>query len=432
MLKTLITTAGLSLLALTAQAATTTVQPGVGTLQAAIDAAASGDTLVLTDGMYSAPGSNGTIYLKKGVTIRTTNKSEVATIVSDFRTDSNFPNTDSIVIQNIRFLDNVNLSDARSLQFLENDVALKNDHVTSVTLRVKNAPTVESEISVIGNKISANEVAITGAKARFAGNSVAYGDSGVSLSGSNEMHVLGNSLAQGSSSRSSVLVNGSKCYYLGNKLSSNNETNDNGTSLSMRCSNQSTVANNIFTLKNAELRSTLNSSILSISRSSYGLVKNNIFNVPKFRSRNSGDSVIRFSLTPALVYNNIFLGTERQLHNGNPEVEVRYNFCQNSGTHCKDAHASNIDGDPKFIAGSYRLDTDSAAIDAGHPDINYNDVDKTLADMGVYGGAFPIDQFDVQREAGRTEPYVYPLFDASSDIANGNLNVKIMGYARMQ
>jgi hypothetical protein len=52
--------------------ATTTVSPGAGTLQAALDAASAGDILELADGTYTGSGTN-VLQISKGVTIRAQN-----------------------------------------------------------------------------------------------------------------------------------------------------------------------------------------------------------------------------------------------------------------------------------------------------------------------------------------------------------------------
>ena len=46
------------------------VQPGSGTLQAALDGASDGDELVLANGTYTASGSNSLLTVNKSVTIR--------------------------------------------------------------------------------------------------------------------------------------------------------------------------------------------------------------------------------------------------------------------------------------------------------------------------------------------------------------------------
>ena len=46
------------------------VQPGAGTLQAALDAASNGDELVLANGTYTGSGSNGMLTIGKSITIR--------------------------------------------------------------------------------------------------------------------------------------------------------------------------------------------------------------------------------------------------------------------------------------------------------------------------------------------------------------------------
>ena len=55
--------------------ATTTVSPGAGTLQAAVNAASAGDTLVLADGDYTGSGTN-VLEISKDITIRAQNSGQ--------------------------------------------------------------------------------------------------------------------------------------------------------------------------------------------------------------------------------------------------------------------------------------------------------------------------------------------------------------------
>ena len=55
--------------------ATTTVSPGAGTLQAAVNAASAGDTLVLADGTYTGSGTN-VLEISKDITIRAQNSGQ--------------------------------------------------------------------------------------------------------------------------------------------------------------------------------------------------------------------------------------------------------------------------------------------------------------------------------------------------------------------
>ena len=49
------------------------VQPGAGTLQAALNAASAGDELVLADGIYSSNSGDNVVYIWKSITIRALN-----------------------------------------------------------------------------------------------------------------------------------------------------------------------------------------------------------------------------------------------------------------------------------------------------------------------------------------------------------------------
>ena len=74
----------------------------------------------------------------------------------------------------------------------------------------------------------------------------------------------------------------------------------------------------------------------------------------------------------------------------------------------------------------------SPVIDSGSQMYNYADLDRTRNNIGVYGGPWRIDQFDVQRDPLNFAPYVYPMFSGSSAFGGGTLDVKAVGVAKLR
>ena len=80
----------------------------------------------------------------------------------------------------------------------------------------------------------------------------------------------------------------------------------------------------------------------------------------------------------------------------------------------------------------YTLAAGSPAIDAGPPDFEMADLDRSRNDMGVHGGPWSIDQYDNQRDPLSLAPYVYPLFRLGSRFNGGVLELQAIGAARLR
>lgn len=103
-----------------------------------------------------------------------------------------------------------------------------------------------------------------------------------------------------------------------------------------------------------------------ISLSSSALLSNNIITSSRSNGIHNDD---RSGIYPVLEYNNVY---------GNA---VNYTGCTPG--------SGGISVDPEFMdeaAGKYSLMTTSSCIDAGNPDIEYNDIDGSRNDMGAFGG----------------------------------------------
>lgn len=131
----------------------------------------------------------------------------------------------------------------------------------------------------------------------------------------------------------------------------------------------------------------------------------------------------------SLIANNIVMNWPGRAIAGNGLSNVRHNLCFQNETDCG-TEQGNLDSDPRFVdTGDFRLADDSPAIDAGLPMTRYRDLDGSATDLGIHGGPWFIEQYDVLRtESG---PKVYPLFDPSSSQAVGStLSHYVLGVVR--
>ncbi len=101
--------------------------------------------------------------------------------------------------------------------------------------------------------------------------------------------------------------------------------------------------------------------------------------------------------TPVLL-NSIFLNSTCVLSSDAPTATVAYNSFWNTTSNCTGEAYEGKDGnlavDPQLVdaAGSdYHLSAGSPLEDAGYDDYNYDDVDGSRNDIGVYGGRYSAD-----------------------------------------
>jgi len=85
------------------------------------------------------------------------------------------------------------------------------------------------------------------------------------------------------------------------------------------------------------------------------------------------------------LYNSILLDVEYEGHHSN----FFYNLSETLFEGSFNNFYGNIVGDPLFIDGQYYiLDVTSPCIDAGNPSPQYNDLDGSINDIGLYGGPY--------------------------------------------
>lgn len=148
----------------------------------------------------------------------------------------------------------------------------------------------------------------------------------------------------------------------------------------------------------------------------YGYVKNCIF------LSNSTGIYISYSDAYMDVFNNIFISnTTKGLcnsSNGSYFGSLSYNLFYNNTTNTSginvaegnifdiDPLLTNTSGDPYF---NYFPTSGSPCIDTGNPDINYNDLDGSRCDIGIFGGPHPWGEgkpvvLDIQVTPNAVEP----------------------------
>ena len=205
------------------------------------------------------------------------------------------------------------------------------------------------------------------------------------------------------------------------------------------------ILNNLFLLTDVSAipSSTTNATGLNAIDTSGGAagaeIRNNVFD---YRSENfdpsgsSDEGVIDLDVS-AVVEGNIFVNMTRPnltfRSAAEADTEFSHNLCFGTSEACGTADG-NQDADPIFVdTTNYQLGGGSPGINAG-PDVAFLvDLDGSRVDLGLYGGPFPIDQYDAQRDDTSTAPFVFPVFDASVGVdVIGDLPIDVIGVARIR
>lgn len=448
--------AGISVLS-TTNAAIVQVVPGNGTLQAAINSAATGDVLELVDGTYSGASTvsnkNLTIRARSGTTPALGNSLTLQT------------GANRLVVQGVSFGTGtrVNASDAAStLILLQN--TFNDAEVTCVGVRciaIGNRFNPQSELNGHDNHNVFGAAGTT--ELIFAGNEMlaaaTFNDNFGGTDGSYfqftgaTVHVLGNHFRgdnpHDGGDRLIRVVDG-VATIAGNRLEFHLDRAYHDfvyQPRGLRIENATAVLrNNTFILRSADAVQTgasgyRVSSLRAIDITAIGGAVRILNNVFDYRNVDFGVAAVP---SQGAIYSerfveevggNVFLGI------GHAAVElaagttasIHDNACHQLFGACPPG--STVTADPQFAdagGGDYHLLAGSPAIDAGPASPYLLDIDGSRNDIGVHGGPFDIDQFDVQR-AESTAPYVYPLFDANKAIdGNGNLQIRLIGVARNQ
>jgi hypothetical protein len=434
-----------------ANAAIITVNPGNGTLQAAIDSASSGDVLELVDGVYSNSNTSYEVVSGKHLTLRA-RVGTVPQIAASIRLQS----AHRLLLQGLSFESSYNVTDfngGNSTLILLQNTFRKDIRCYGVKCIVIgnrfDAATTEGVESIIGGSSTTDVI--------FAGNEMlqrTYPYSGQSrffVFNAATVHILGNHFNMDSGgwySTYPVLVGRGFATILGNRFTTSVDTggiNSNIRSPSiLRIENAAAlIRNNVFTLESADSVSGYPiSSLRAIDLTAVGgdvRIHNNVIdfrNVNLGAQVNTAEGAIAIRRHVESASGNVFRGLQHAAVNVDAGIQatIADNLCYQIAGTCPGTGA--ITANPLFVnatANDYHLQAGSPAIDAGPQSPLLLDIDGTRNDIGVYGGPFDLDQFDVQRGIGSTQPYVYPLFDANRSIdGNGNLQIRLIGVARNQ
>ena len=424
-----------------AEAATINVAPGDGTLADAVAAAADGDVLVLSDGTYS--GTVGTV--SKSLTFVAANSSSEPLISGSITLDG----VGKIyVLHGLSFSSNVNYrGDPARITFLENrflDRALNwSDFAKPANLVVLGNEFITSSPNVVHDFEAEDEIIV-------AGNSFSGGK--ISMDSINATAVfVGNSyVASLIDSSVRVFIGSAQTRIMANRFEVRLDT-DFGDQVILPIiltagDEGAQVRNNLFALTDI---SALGSSgvgsrvsgvqMVNVNLSKTGVeIQNNVFDLGGFDLGEETDPAngVIHSDSFIKIQSNIFVGSSKPLFTFDPDTAIgntfRNNLCFNNANSCPTTDG-NQNADPLFAdTVDYQLQSGSPAIDAGPSEPFLLDLDGSVIDLGLYGGPFPIDQYDIQRDSNRTAPFIYPLFDASRTVDGlGNLRVRVVGAARL-
>jgi hypothetical protein len=454
-----------------ANAAVIEVSPGTDTLQTAIQSSAPGDVLVLEEGIYSWSGDAAKPFtIFHDLTIRGENSStkpiiDVVEKNPPTRTVKtiNFSGSNTeVVFQNITFTSIAEANSQISVTPIKSFTAIDCDHTIGWRFEIEsqNQPSRTTNISFIGGTTSSNgsdwdlfasqqivvagmvfnntdfDVLADGKGFYFIGNEYNTAgwldtDDGAIRLWAGMHNIFGNSFNQdysSAASTSTAALTGDDARPLIGAYSLSNID----------------IRNNTFSLgqnKLGNLGSPRSSVAVYVNESSTSLhITNNVFhhetaNTTTGSLRPTIDVELGMLDTQLVFTNNIVIGNSYPaLDEGvtYSQFELTNNLCQGILPANNNCGENQIVANPSFNnLTTFTLNPNSPAIDAGTEGVRYLDLDGTTNDIGAYGGPFSIEQFRVQREPGRTQPYLYPLINSQDTLnANGEIRVRAIAVAR--
>lgn len=441
-----------------------TVDTGANTLRNAVSSATAGDVLILQDGTYTL--SNEDLVIDKSVTIRAINAAATPRVY--FLGGSVVPaisiqgETTDFIMQGIYYYEGASVTNNPRLTIVGavNSVALLENQFNAIDIAVEqtydadgNASAI-SDLIIVGNSFFNDESSLYNMGAErtflFAGNKLSY-TSFRSYSYGAEAHIIGN-----------TFIHNSELLSIGYNSSIGSYSRVIGNSFKQTLSNKAgtAVSNanyNMFTFSgDGEFRNNIvqqgldphsatgtpgSYRFIYFSAGQFWDVNNNVFDTKAtalFDSTPAYESAFNLQF-PIDFYNNIIINNLQpemfELSSASSQQDSHFanNLCYNNAATC-DLDATQLTVDPAFVDDeTYMLAAGSAAIDAGAYTDVYRDVDGSVVDLGIYGGAFPYSQFSSQLAAGSVQPYFYPLFEANKNLSNtGELKVKAVAIARQR
>lgn len=442
------------------QAAEVTVAPGLGTLNAAVVAAESGDTLILQDGSYRMLG----MTIDKSLTIKAqTNNNPIIVpdngIAAAHRAVSvggSDPIDLTIVGVTLAAMQFSTLNNSEDIS-----MTIVECNLTGYPSSITDGFHVLENLTVIGNTFSGTPWSFHAERMVIAGNTFNLPSSNsfghMTLTARHQSHFIGNELNSIVGERWGMLaLSGQTHFVLANRIIADVSQTGSKQDAQYRLINvagdvNAVIKNNLMRIKLPDefqpdpldpLTATTGISILHAldvaTTNKTTVFENNtidfLMDADDINFRQSSPVIQTDS--PITVRNNVVVNASQELlgfTNADSEVNsvVEFNLCNNVvADTCYGDEV--VAGDALFVDNiDYVAAAGSAAIDAGDTDGVFNDVDGSRNDLGAYGGTFPIDQYDVQRTNGRLEPYLYPLFEPNKAVSSdGKLNVRMIGLAR--
>lgn len=451
-MKKIITAGALMALTLSTFAAEIIVEPGIGTLYEAYDNAAAGDTLLLKPGSYHFDSDNQRIYAEKPIHIKgMASRDDVS--IEKYSSQACFIGSSAaaavveVTVENLTL--NCSVAFDYGKQF--NLINVVSSYSQSFGSSVENVLILGGNFSNYFS-ISSNNSIVAGSifTERFkvdtnANNAKVLGNL---FSSTGRFYGFGNSA--GTSNNYAPIQLGAKIISFYGNTVENWLPEDSAEVLTSGIVSLSSfnadIRNNRFHIaqeNNPDYSLSSNKdnyykAIYSTFESGSLTIENNVFHTGStykacddIDSQNCSTIYVKSN---AKIRNNIFSGAEYRAVGFESQENENLSLISNNiffGSSVTYEDRGNLSADPLFADDQYRLTAESPAIDAGVDAVLLKDVDGTRSDIGVYGGLFPINQFDVQLEVDRTEPYLYPLMKAQSGYSSqGGLLIDYIGYAR--
>lgn len=417
------------------QAAVINVSPEQGAFEAAYAQAADGDTLLLQAGSYLLNGTSAFV-VDKSITISSIALDQQATINFSFQVSDSTASGITVTLQGLRFLRDVQPS--YEYASVGTDIVLLDN-----TFAYYSGPSLKGKrILGLGNHVNASVGSYwyCSELCYFGGNTFNSNknSSNVTLSEAGVMYFVGNvvkrtwdggSVSVDSDPLFSVSSSSASAYVYGNRFYKESAATSTAyVSAAISISGAGSVKNNIIELVHASPAAAVH--LYGIKGN--GLtIQNNVIRYADVSTLTTTATNFLgvFNITDSVAQGNILSGFDGTVFVNDVGSTYQYNLCPNAEVFCGD---NAIIGDPGFVdTVDYKLASDSPAINKGQLGLSHFDLDNTRNDMGVYGGSLTIDQFDAQRAADFTGPYVYPMFSGSGAITEGQVAVKVISAAKL-
>ena len=437
------------------QAANIPVSPGLDNLQNAINGAADGDVLLLDDGTYD---NSTTVTVNKSITVRAASKAATPVIL------------DAVLVGGASEVDVV----LKGLEFrakvdTEQGGGTKTGTLVIVECRFVDAEVRElsggrpNKLFVIGNEFVSsvdllNMIIEADELSYFAGNTITMAagrrlEIDTPVTGQGQLYMVGNDFT-GTLYRNNEFIRTvmEGAQIIGNRFDVRLDITFGTTTaqipaiLEIVGAGKNRVMNNLFVLSDGSQIADAGTNVPSVNAlnvigSAAGTeIRNNVFDFGGFTFDASIDvneeGVIDLD-QPGMIEGNIFFNTTRAnasiFGSGEPGSTFAFNLCHMTTDPCGTADG-NQDADPLFVdTMDYQLGGGSPGVNAGPDAAFFVDLDGTRADVGLYGGPFPIDQYDAQRNDTSTAPFIYPVFNASRSVnVLGDLPINVIGVARIR